>query len=86
MGRDTLSSWLRSVQEAKQHQHIFHATLCKAAKRFFIPKSWNPECTGGRNRASMVVATTEEPIVSNPTSPSSTPDTPLSREADFDPG
>jgi hypothetical protein len=35
MGRDSLSSWLRSVQEAKRHQEIFRSSLSKLSGKFF---------------------------------------------------
>ncbi len=39
MSRDSLASWLRSVKEAEAYQGVFRASLTKAAKRFYHPKS-----------------------------------------------
>lgn len=35
MGCDALSSWLRSVQEAKKYQKVFQASVEKSTKRYF---------------------------------------------------
>jgi hypothetical protein len=35
MDRDSLSCWLRTVAEAKEHQRLFCSTLLEMAKRFF---------------------------------------------------
>jgi hypothetical protein len=41
MDRDSLSCWLRTVAEAKEHQRLFRSTLSEMAKRFFQPRRPN---------------------------------------------
>jgi hypothetical protein len=41
MGCDALSSWLRSVQEAKKYQKVFQASVEKSAKRYFPLTPYN---------------------------------------------
>ncbi len=43
MGIDSLSAWLQSVKEARAYHKVFQATLQKAAKKFFVPRSSLPQ-------------------------------------------
>ncbi len=43
MGINSLSAWLQSVKEARAYQKVFQATLQKAAKKFFVPRSSLPQ-------------------------------------------
>jgi hypothetical protein len=38
MDQDSMTCWLRSVEEAKEEQRMFRDRLATVAKRFFIPK------------------------------------------------
>ncbi len=43
MGIISLSAWLQSVKEARAYQKVFQATLQKAVKKFFVPRSSLPQ-------------------------------------------
>jgi hypothetical protein len=42
MGCDSLSSWLRSVKEAKVYQKVFRVSIKKSAEKYFPLKSSAP--------------------------------------------
>lgn len=64
MGRDSLTSWLRSVKEAKRHQENFRASLTKLPGRFFKPKrkTETAPCTIGTT-STHPIATAETSIL-----------------------
>ncbi len=87
MSQDSLSSWLRSVKEAKQFQCVFRASLQKTAKRFFLPRSQYLQCSSNNGVVPPVetVSTTANTAACNITLHHALA-SPQIREADFDPG
>ena len=87
MSQDSLSSWLRSVKEAKQFQCVFRASLQKTAKRFFLPRSQSLQCSSNNGVVPPVetISTTANTATCNIT-PHHALASPQIREADFDPG
>jgi hypothetical protein len=90
MSRDSLASWLLSVKEAEAYQGVFRASLAKAEKRFYHPKSRSKVKVDPKNIPTMNNLTGSEQVaheggLSMDTLEDTTSDLDL-KTADLDPG
>jgi hypothetical protein len=94
MGCDSLSSWLRSVKEAKVYQKVFRASMANSAEKYFPLKSSAPpyivphssKTDGGSYRTEIVKPPSTSTVTSTTQAQGRLPSSSTTIMADFDPG